>query len=312
MKKRCFLVAVLSLGAFIYASDPVLSGLDSYAKSDWPSAISQFSKAVSMDPGNPEARYWLIMSELSAGQSKAAIADMDRFIHAFPTDPRLPEVMYQKGRAYYNAQSYEDSIKTLYLFITTWPGHAMIPSAYYWVGESLFSTGRYEEAKSVFAKILDSWPEAVKREAAWYRLAQLKQTSKEEELLRLLKMSHEESLKIIEDYQRREKTYEQAIIAYQKRISDMIKDSRLGELERALGEEKIRNSRLLDRISELEIQNAELVAALAMAGKPIPASSASKDIVSDDPEARRLALEELRTKAQSLRELYDQILEEGK
>ena len=192
----------------------------------------------------------------------------------------------------------------------------MIPSAYYWVGECLFSVGRFEEARTLFSLVLDKYPQAIKREAAWYRISLVEQTGKEEELLKLLKMSHEESLKIIEDYQRREKTYEQAINAYQKRISDMIKDTRLGELEKQLGDEKIKNSTLLDKISSLEIRNVELASALALSGGVVPQSTRDTDYTDDinsaDPEKRRLALEALRNKAQSLQTMYDQILDGGK
>ena len=51
-------------------------------------------------------------------------------------------------------------------------------------------------------------------------------------------------MRVIEDYQRREKTYEQAITAYQKRVSDLMKDTRLGDLEK--------------RVSVLSSQNTEL------------------------------------------------------
>ncbi|MDR0877922.1 MAG: hypothetical protein LBN21_07700, partial [Treponema sp.] len=56
------------------------------------------------------------------------------------------------------------------------------------------------------------------------------------ELLALLKWSHEESLKTQEEYQKREKSYDQALIAYQKRIADMLKDTRLQDLESANAE----------------------------------------------------------------------------
>ncbi len=315
MKKICAFFLLSAVCALSFANDPFMTGLDAYARSDWPAATQSFRRAVALNSSNAEGWYWLLMSELSAGDLATSLSDMDRFVVAFPADPRVPDVSYQKGRALFLLARYEESIRELYRFVTSWPDHAMVSSAYYWVGECLYATGRYDEARSVFTRILDTWPDAVKREAAWYRLTLLTQTAKEEELLKLLKMSHEESLRIIEDYQRREKTYDQAITAYQKRISDMIKDTRLGELEGQLGEEKIRNSRQLDRISELEMQNAELAAALSMAGKPVPPSAVSNSISSDlesvDPEKRRRALEEMRNKAQSLRELYDQILEGG-
>ncbi len=315
MKKICAFLLLSVVSAFAFASDPFMTGLDAYARSDWPAATQSFRRAVGQNSANAEAWYWLVMSELSDGDLETSLSDMDRFAASFPADSRVPDVSYQKGRTLFMLSRYEESIRELYGFVTSWPNHSMVSSAYYWIGECLYATGRYDEARSVFTRILDTWPEAVKREAAWYRLSLITQTAKEEELLKLLKMSHEESLRIIEEYQRREKTYDQAITAYQKRISDMIKDTRLGELEGQLGEEKIRNSRQLDRIAELEMQNAELAAALSMAGKPVPPSAVSDSISSDldsvDPDKRRRALEEMRNKAQSLRELYDQILEGG-
>ncbi len=316
MKKWLILVAILFSGMCAYAQDPMISGLDAYARSDWSTAILSFRKAVTIPSTGAESWYWLAMSELSAEEFETALKDIDRFSLSFPSDVRIPDIQYQKGRVLYLLGRYEDAIKTLYTYITGFPSHSMLSSAYYWIGESLYSVGRFDEARTVFYQILEKYPQAIKREAAWYRISLIEQTGKEDELLKLLKMSHEESLKIIEDYQRREKTYEQAINAYQKRISDMIKDTRLGELEKQLGDEKVINSGLLDQKAALEMRNAELTAALAMAGTNIPSSAQktdlSDDINSSDPEKRRLALEALRNKAQSLQNMYDQILDGGK
>jgi tetratricopeptide (TPR) repeat protein len=316
MKKLVYVAIFLVSGFFLFAQDPLMSGLDAYARSDWSTAILSFRKAVSYPDAGSEPWYWLAMSELSAGQYQVALSDIDRFASSFPSEPRLPDIQYQKGRALYVLGKYEDSIRTLYDFITRFPDHAMVSAAYYWIGECLYSVGRYDEAKNVFNQVLEKFPQSVKREASLYRIALIEQSGKQEELLKLLKTSHEESLNIIEDYQRREKTYEQAINAYQKRISDMIKDTRLGELEKQLGDEKVKNSALLDKISALEIRNNELTATIATSGAKVPASAqdtgSAGDINSSDPEQRRLALEALRNKAQSLQHMYDQILDGGK
>lgn len=315
MKKLSIAALILVLGMFLHAQDPMMSGLDAYARSDWSTAILSFRKAVTAPSTGAESWYWLIMSELSAEEYETALKDIDRFAVSFPKDSRLPDTQYQKGRVQYLLGRYEDAIKTLYQFIVSYPAHASLSSAYYWIGESLYTVGRYEEARTIFKVVLDTYPQAIKREASLYRVSLIEQTGKEEELLKLLKVSHEESLKIIEDYQRREKTYEQAINAYQKRISDMIKDTRLGELEKQLGDEKVQNSSLLDKIASLEMRNAELMAALSMTGSPVPSSGQTSDLSSDinstDPEKRRLALEALRNKAQSLQNMYDQILDGG-
>lgn len=316
MKKTILPFLLFFAGFCAFAQDPLLAGLDAYAKSDWSTAILSFRKATTLPESGAEPWYWLIMAELSAEDYATALQDIDRFAVSFPSESRIPDTQYQKGRVLYILGRYEDSIRALYAYITAFSGHSMVPSGYYWIGECLFSVGRFAESRSIFSALVEKYPESVKREAAVYRISLIDETAKQDELLKLLKMSHEESLRIIEDYQRREKTYEQAINAYQRRISDMIKDTRLGELEKQLGDEKVRNSELLDRISALEIQNAELASALAMSGTPIPAAglsgdAATADINSTDPEKRRLALEALLSKAQSLQKMYDQIGEGG-
>lgn len=309
MKKTgVVLLLFLLAGMFLFAQDPLVEGLDAYARSDWSTATLSFKRALSIPGAGSEPLYWLIMSELGSCDYTAALSDINSFKKSFPKEARIADITYQEGRVLFLMGRHESSIQTLYTFISQWPSHELIPSAYYWIGENLYTVGRFEEARSIFSLILSSWPQAVKREAAWYRIAQIKQNTKEEELLKLLKMSHEESLRVIEDYQRREKTYEQAIIAYQKRISDMIKDTRMGELEQQLGDEKMRNSELLDSISTLELRNAELSAALV--GLDIPLNQTEdQDITSTDPDKRRIALEALRNKARLVQNMYDQILE---
>ena len=313
MKKLLYSVVFFLSSLLVFSQDPLSSGLDAYARSDWSTAILSFRKAVSSPASGSEAWYWLIMSELSSGDYQAALGDSDRFIASFPGDARIPDVQYQKGRALYSLGNYEESIRTFYQFLVTWPNHAMVPAAYYWTGECLFASGRFEESRAIFSLVCDKYPLSVKLEAARYRMALIDQNAKEADLLKLLKMSHEESIHTIEDYQRREKTYEQAIVAYQKRISDMTKDTRIGELEKQVNDEKSRNSVLTDRVAELEMQNVELASALAMAGAKVPVhegdSIISSDINSTDPDKKRKALEALRNKAQSLQQMYDRILD---
>ncbi len=313
MKKTLSSIVLVLAACLAFSQDPLSAGLDAYARSDWSTAILSFRTAVTEPGSGSEGWYWLIMSEISAGEYQAALGDIERFTASFPADSRIPDVRYQKARAQYLLGSYEESIRTFYRFLVTWPNHALVPAAYYWTGECLYASGRFEEARAIFSIVRDQYPLSVKVEASRYRIALIDQKSKEEELLRLLKTSHEETLRVIEDYQRREKTYEQAMTAYQKRISDMLKDTRLGELEKQLTDEKGRTTVLSDRVAELEMQNAELAAALAKAGQKVPSTndtpSLSDDINSDDPVKRRQALEAIRNKAASLQNMYDQILE---
>lgn len=316
MKKIAVVFLSLCLSVSLFSQDALVAGLEAYARSDWSTATLSFRKALlspSETKNDAEIWYWLIMSEISAEDYTIALKDIEKFAVTFPKDLRNADVLYQKGRVQFIEGSYEASIQTLYSFLSQWPENILVSSAYYWIGENLFSVGRHEEASAIFRIILERYPEAVKQEAAKYRLALIGQVEREDELLRLLKQSHEESLKIIEDYQRREKSYEQAITAYQKRISDMIKDTRLGELEKQLGDEKVRNSQLLDTISILEIEKAELVARLTLSGVSVPQSllggTRSIQETNSDSDSKRKALEELRKKAIDLQILYDSILE---
>jgi len=310
MKKIASVILILIAGLCRLLADDLVSGLEAYARSDWKNAVEHLRRAVSRpEPATAEAWYWLVMSEISLGDHSGALRNADRFLTAFPADGRAADIQYQKGRVLFLEGYYERSILALYIFVSRWPRHALVSSAYYWIGESLFAVGRFEEAAGLFYRVVTLYTGSVKHEAAVYRLSLIERTAREEELLSLLKLSHEESLRVIEEYQRRERTYEQAINALQKRIADTIKDSRLGELEAQILEEQNRNARLQDDNAVLEMHIAELVAALALAGQQVPSQDlllSTSDITADD---RRRRLEEIRNKARSLQSLYDQILE---
>jgi tetratricopeptide (TPR) repeat protein len=151
-------------------------------------------------------------------------------------------------------------------------------AALYWIGESLFSMGQLDRAHEIFTVITTEYPQSVKYEAASYRLSLINQKKVEGELLRLLQWSHEESLKTVEDYQRRERSYDQAIIAYQKRIADMLKDTRLADLETT----NVEYLRQIDELkAALQIRTPQAV---------------------ESPEDRMTRLLTLKARAQELRE----------
>jgi TolA-binding protein len=106
-------------------------------------------------------------------------------------------------------------------------------AALYWIGECLYAMGQLDYARDVFTIVTDEYPRSAKYEASTYRIGLIGQKMIEEELLALLKWSHEESLKSIEEYQRRERSYDQALIAYQKRIAELLKDTHITDLEAA-------------------------------------------------------------------------------
>lgn len=289
-------------------SDPLSLGLEAYARGAWKEAAAYFSEAANANPSSPEAFFWLVMTDVSLENYDAAFAGMDRFILSFSGDSRVADVIYQKGRVQVLTKSYDEAIQTLHGFVAAYPSHRMAPSAYYWIAEALFASGRFEEAAAIYGYVIDRWPASAKREAAVYRLALIEEKGVEAGLLSLLQASHEESRRVAEDYQRRERTYEQAISSYQKRISDMMKDTRLEELEASLAEEKRRSAELVSAAALLEAQNADLVSALIVAGVPIPASAQTertRALEAASAEELNSALEELKRKAGRARGIYD-------
>jgi tetratricopeptide (TPR) repeat protein len=172
-----------------------------------------------------EALYWISLAELGAADYERAFQDMEALEKLGGT--RAAEIPYHKGRVCYYLGRYDEGIRLLSAFAENLrdPGDPRKSAALYWVGESLYSMGQMEKAKDIFSAITENYPSSAKFEAASYRISLINQKKIEAELLALLKWSHEESLKTIEEYQRRERAYDQAIIAYQKRIADMLKES---------------------------------------------------------------------------------------
>ena len=67
----------------------------------------------------------------------------------------------------------------------------------------------------------------------------------------------------MEEYQRRERTYDQAIIAYQKKIAEMLRDSHLAELEASNADYRRRLIEAQARIATLEQRIEEMAARAA-------------------------------------------------
>jgi tetratricopeptide (TPR) repeat protein len=207
-------------------------GIRLYGEGRWRDAAVELrrAQAESADPEQQaEALYWIALSELSAGDYESSLRDMDELARIHPAGPRRAEMPYHRGRAYYYLGRYDEAVIILKNYTdTVGEGEGMRKSAaLYWIGECLYALGRLDEARDLFTLITEQYPQSAKYEASTYRIDLINQKKIEIELLALLKWSHEESLRIIEEYQRRERSYDQALIAYQKRISDLLKDAGL-------------------------------------------------------------------------------------
>jgi TolA-binding protein len=212
------------------------NGVRLYGESKWREALAELRQALAetaVPEQRAEALYWIALAELSAGDYAAALAAMDELVREAPASPRRAELPYHTGRAYYYLGRYDEAVVTL----TDYAGRvgegddSRKSAALYWIGESLYALGQLDKAREIFTLITSQYPRSVKFEAAAYRIDLINQKKVEIELLALLKWSHEESLRTMEEYQRRERSYDQALIAYQKRIAEMLKDTRMADLE---------------------------------------------------------------------------------
>jgi TolA-binding protein len=281
-------------------------GLEFYQQGRWREAVAEFRRAQdeALDSElKAEALYWISLSEISAKDYAGAMRDMDQLELIAPESRRLREIPYHKGRALYYLGRYEEALMLLKLYADQMGGNSLPPAgsetaarksaALYWIGECLYAMGQLDYARDIFTTVTQDYPRSAKFEASSYRLALIHQKKIEEELLNLLKWSHEESLKAIEEYQRRERSYDQALIAYQKRIADLLKDSRLADLDSS-------NTQYRRQLAEAEERIRELEEELARYRSPLGGAREG---------TRRTRLEELRSSASDMADTLYEFIE---
>lgn len=317
MKKLSILFFLLfTVNAFAQNyNDYMSSGLDAYARSDWSSAVFSFQKAMEASKNSlDEPLYWLIMANASARNYPVAVKDAETFLKRFPNSPKAAEVIYQQGRIYCLSSKHDQSINILYGFLRKYPNHRQTASAYYWIGENLYMVGRLKDARTIFSRVIIDYPASAKVEPSRYKIALIDQASAQDELLKLLKISHEELLKLSEESEKNKKIYEQTIAAYQRQSSDAGGDMRIADLSEQLKMERKRNEELYDKLVMFELKNQELLAALANLDAKYTAEMAANSEAPaadySDPKARRAAIEALIKKAKILQSMYNQLLEE--
>jgi tetratricopeptide (TPR) repeat protein len=220
-------VALALAAAVLPAQSPaggstLAEGIDLFRKGLYEKSIPVFDAVIrgSEAPASkPEASFLLAKSHMAVGNLDEAERTLGQYIETYPQATDYPEALYQKGRLLYMREQLEPAVQVLQGFLSAYPKSAFVPNAYFWVGESLYALGKLDQALTVFRKVVRDFPASFKAEAAQYRVSLIELGRKEAELAKLLKWSHENSLKTIEEFQRRERAYEQAIEAYQKRLA---------------------------------------------------------------------------------------------
>ena len=294
-------IGAQAVGQQSNAKTSLAKGVELFGQEKYRDALDLFGKVLS-DPKatleRPEAAYWSVLAYLAAGDQTTAGASIDAFISAYPTSPRVPDLLYQRGRIQYSKGDYEGALKVFSAFAAAAPSSDLIPSALYWSGESLYALGRLEEAERSFTAVTQGDPSSVKVEAATYRISLIGLEYRQRELLKLLTWSHEESLRSVEDFRRREKAYESSISLYQKQISDS-KRGAANDQEKVVADLRAQvadsgsrlaatEAKLASSQAEAEALRASLAAALAAAAK---AAAAPAPVASQSPAPRAAPLD---------------------
>jgi len=217
-------LAVLASAAGAAPASSILTqGQDAYARGDYLAALAQFQKLVA----DPEARtqadpfLWLAKTYFAVLDTKNAALNLDYYLQNFPKDPARTDGLYLQARLLYSDGDYEHAIQAFGQYLDLAPTGDQVPNALFWMAESAFSLGHYEEAAHLYTKIVQGYPSSFKLEASRYRLSVIDLRHREEELLKLLQWSHAEALNSADEFQRREKAYQQSLAAYQKRVLDL-------------------------------------------------------------------------------------------
>jgi tetratricopeptide (TPR) repeat protein len=196
-----------------------IAGINLYQEARWLEAAAELRAAqeTAMNSRDwTEALYWVALTELAASDYGSALRDMDELEKGAPGSSRITDIVYHRARAYYYLGYYDEAILLFkqYADQAGPGGESRKAAALYWIGECLYSMGQLDRAGDVFGMVIKEYPNSLKYEAASYRMDLIKQKKIEAELLDLLQWTHEESLRTVEEYQRREN-------AYQKRLTEL-------------------------------------------------------------------------------------------
>ncbi len=226
MKNKLFIIFFIFVNVLVFAqisngNKIMESGLNNFSNGNYTPALGDFREIVldsNYEKLHGTAYYWIARCYMAQNLLDKAENNLDFFIQNFKENKLFPEAVYQKGRLLFRKGNYDSAIQIFYKFIESYSDHPFVSNGYFWIAESLFYLGHMEESKMIYSMIIREYPNSYKLETSKFKLSLITLKFRENELLKLIKISHEEYLKALEDFQRREKTYEQTISSYQRRL----------------------------------------------------------------------------------------------
>lgn len=305
------------------ARERIAQGIELFSRGLYDQALVLF-RGMIVDPEfhshHGDAYFWISKCQMVIGDLDNAEKNLEHFLIHFDNHLYYSEGVYQKGRLLFMQNEFENSIEILEEFIDHYPTSVFIPNAYFWVAESIFFMGHLENALQIYKYIVTKFPNSYKFETAKYRISIIEFKKRENELLKLLKWSHLEAIKTMEEYQQREKTYEQAIASYQKKLSDAgvsiideydTQDEEIRELTKELEKKK---KEIEDLNKTIEILKQQIAYLEIVTGTQVPDEDivTSIDLEKEKDESELTndeRLLELQKEAEALKTLLEKLLQ---
>lgn len=293
------------------------AGIEAFGRGEYEQALLYFRDII-LDSGLQayygDAYFWIGRSHLAQQRIDKAAQNIDYFTANYKDHPKYPDALYQKGRILFLQKEYENAIQQLYSYVDAYPAHEYNANALFWIGESFYALGHFDKAEKLYATVIRDYPRSYKVEAARYRKSLIELKQREQELLKLLKISHEEYLKALEDFQQRERTYEQAISSYQRKLSAATSDNDnelISEMDSEITAKESEIRRLQQRLEEEQRRVTELQQQLASAGStPSPAATSVTGETAAKDDVRELL--ELKNRALTLKLFYIEWLQKNR
>jgi TolA-binding protein len=309
LQSLLLILAVGGPGLYAQIPEALQNGISSYQKGSYTDALRSFRRVITdsaYETYQGDGYFWVGKTYIAMNEYDEAARNLEYFLATFDESRLRSEGLYQKGRLLYLQRDYEQAIQVLYGFINQYSDDPYLANAYFWIAESLYSLGHFEEAEKVYTYVADKFPASFKVEAARYRLQLIQFKYRENEIVKLLKISHEEYLEAVDEFLQREKAYEQALSEYQRRLAVVMDEdiqSELDKLNATVKEQQV-------TIAGLEEQNRQLRASIGDSAPETPVAERESRIAPTDTDKVRELLE-MKAEALELKEFYLGLIEKG-
>jgi tetratricopeptide (TPR) repeat protein len=199
-----------------------------YDSANYLEALDEFNKAMETAPEafKPKAHIITGYCYMSLNKYDKAEITFDYIIENYSDSQEYFEAMYQKGRVNFINENYETAIDILNQFIDSAENNPFRGNAFFWIAESLYNLGHFNEAAAIYKVVTEKYKDSFRFDAAKNRIELINLSKREREIEKLLKWSFEESINEREQFKKQEEEYNQAILAYQRKLTLLSEDDK--------------------------------------------------------------------------------------